>query len=399
MNYLLALEKEMISFPKLGWKFNISNVAFTILGIDVYWYGLLIAGAVTLCLILGMKQCRKYGLTPDLLTDYCLLSLPMAFIGARVYYVACEWGQYYVKGNFGKTFSNIINVRGGGLAIYGGVLGTFLAVLLMSKIRKIPMATVIDFAIVYIPLGQAIGRWGNFFNQEAFGTTTDLPFGMTSEAISRFLTQNCPTLDASKPVHPTFFYESVATLTIFVLLLIIRSKSKRPWTTLSCYCIFYGIVRFFLEGLRTDSLYIGNTGLRTSQVLSLILVVFGLLMISLSRMYGWEKKPIPERFIKADEAMQREAKRKKEAKLRDYEGGEDDEDRVERLAKSKFTVDEDDEDEDSDESDEETDEETEEESEDNSEEDSDEESDKESEEESDDTEDEKEEDSDDSSDK
>ena len=345
MNYLLALEKETISFPDLGWNFKISNVAVTIFGIQLYWYGILIAGAVALCLFLSMKQCRKYGLTPDLLTDFCLLAIPMAFVGARLYYVICEWDNYYVKGNFKKTFDAIINVRSGGLAIYGGVLGALLAVLIMGKIRKVPISTVLDFAIVYIPLGQAIGRWGNFFNQEAFGTTTNLPWGMTSNSISRYLAENCPKLDASLPVHPTFFYESVATLLIFVLLMIIRKKSTRAWTTLSCYCIFYGVVRFFIEGLRTDSLYIAHTNLRTSQVLSLILVVFGLIMISLARMYDWEKKAIPERFIKADEAMLREAARKKEAKLRSYDEDEDEEDRVERLSKKEFTLKEDDSDE------------------------------------------------------
>ncbi|MBO4748087.1 MAG: prolipoprotein diacylglyceryl transferase [Clostridiales bacterium] len=348
MQYLVALEKYYVTFPGLGWKFNISNAAIDINGFVVYWYGMLIAFAVALCLILGMKQCRKHGLTPDLLTDYCLLSIPLAFIGARLYYVFCSWGDYYVKGNIGKTLSNITNVREGGLAIYGGVLGAAFGIFLMSKIRKIPMATVIDFAMVYIPLGQAIGRWGNFFNQEAFGTTTDLPWGMKSAAISRYLSANCPNLDSNKPVHPTFFYESVACLIICIALFIIRSKSKKPWTVTSCYCIGYGIVRFFIEGLRTDSLYIAGTSLRISQVLSLVLIVLGFLVLSLARMYDWEKKPIPERFIKADEQMQRDAQRRREEKLRRYEqddDDEDDEDRVERLAKSSFTVkDEDDED-------------------------------------------------------
>ena len=337
MNYLLALEKEIVTFPGLGWKFTVDNVAIRIGGLNLYWYGILIAGAVALGLILGMKQCRKYGITPDLLTDYCLLALPMAFIGARLYYVICEWDSYYVKGKFGETFSSIINVRGGGLAIYGGVLGAGLAVFLMSKIRKIPIATIMDFAIVYIPLGQAIGRWGNFFNQEAFGTTTTLPWGMKSTTIARYLAENCPNLDSNMAVHPTFFYEFLCTFTIFFILLFVRSKSKRPWTVTSLYCILYGIARFFIEGLRTDSLYIGNTGLRTSQVLSLALVVLGLVLISLAHIYDWEKKPIPERFFQADEAMTREAQRRKEEKLRAYEEDEDVEDRVERLAKSTFT--------------------------------------------------------------
>ena len=349
MQYLVALEKYYVTFPGLGWKFNISNAAIDINGFVVYWYGMLIAFAVALCLSLGMKQCRKHGLTPDLLTDYCLLAIPFAFIGARLYYVFCQWSSYYVKGNIGKTLSNITNVREGGLAIYGGVLGAAFAIFLMSKIRKIPMAPVIDFAMVYIPLGQAIGRWGNFFNQEAFGTTTDLPWGMKSAAISRYLAANCPNLDSNKPVHPTFFYESVACLIICIILFIVRSKSKKPWTVTSCYCIGYGIVRFFIEGLRTDSLYIGGTSLRISQVLSLVLIVLGFLVLSLARIYDWEKKPIPERFFKADEQMQRDAKRRREEKLARYaqdDDDEDDEDRVERLAKSSFTVKDEDADED-----------------------------------------------------
>ena len=337
MNYMLALEKEIVTFPGLGWKFTVDNVAISIGGIQLYWYGILIAGAVALCLILGMKQCRKHGITPDLLTDYCLLALPMAFIGARLYYVICEWDSYYVKGKFGETMSSIINVRGGGLAIYGGVLGAVLAIFIMCKVRKVPMATILDFAIVYIPLGQAIGRWGNFFNQEAFGTTTTLPWGMKSTTVARYLAENCPNLDSNMAVHPTFFYEFLCTFAIFFILMAVRSKSKRPWTVTSLYCILYGIARFFIEGLRTDSLYIANTDLRTSQVLSLALVVLGLILISLGHIYDWEKKPIPERFFKADEAMAREAQRRKEEKLRAYEEDEDVEDRVERLAKSTFT--------------------------------------------------------------
>ncbi len=350
MNILLALEKEIVSFPGLGWKFNIDNVAITIGGLKLYWYGVLIGAAVALCIFLGLKQCRKFGITPDLLTDYCLFTIPMAFIGARLYYVFCEWGEYYVKGDIGATLGNIINFRGGGLAIYGGVLGAIFAIFLMSKIRKVPMSTMVDFAMVYIPLGQAIGRWGNFFNQEAFGTTTNLPWGMKSTEIARYLAQNCPELDSEMPVHPTFFYESVCTLITFFVLLAVRKNSKRPWTTTSVYFILYGIARFFIEGLRTDSLYIGNTNLRISQVLSLGLIVVGIFLLLTARSLDWKKKPIPERFIKADQRMQEEARRKKEERLREYEEDEDVEDRVERLAKSSFSLEDEEEESDEEES-------------------------------------------------
>ncbi|MBR5426517.1 MAG: prolipoprotein diacylglyceryl transferase [Clostridiales bacterium] len=348
MQHIIALEKHFVSFPGLGWKFSFNSIAFELWGIQFYWYGILIAAAVALCLILGMKQCRKNGLTPDLVTDYCLLCFPLAFLGARLYYVFCEWKYYHVKGDIVATLKGVFNVRQGGLAIYGGVLGAAFAIFLMSKLRKIPVATVMDFAIVYIPLGQCIGRWGNFFNQEAFGTNTDLPWGMYSTSIGRYLSIHCPELDSNKPVHPTFLYESLGTLIIFILLLVIRKKSKKPWTTTACYCVFYGIVRFLIEGLRTDSLYISGTNLRTSQVLSLVLIVIGLLVISLGRIYDWEKKPVPEKFIKADEQMRRDAARKKEQKYKDFEADEDIEDRVERLSKSSFTVEDEEESDDSD---------------------------------------------------
>ena len=339
MNLLNTFQREIVTFPGLGWSFDIDNVAITIGGLKLYWYGILIGAAVLLCIFLGFRHSRKYGMTPDLIVDYCLLTLPMAFLGARLYYVFCEWGTYHVPGDFGATFKNILDFRGGGLAIYGGVLGAIFAIFLMSKIRKIPVSAVVDFAIVYIPLGQAIGRWGNFFNQEAFGTTTTLPWGMKSTQIAHYLSKNCPELDSDMAVHPTFFYESVCTLITFFILLQVRRKSKRPWTTTAMYFILYGIARFFIEGLRTDSLYIGSTGLRISQVLSLILIVIGFALISFGHAFGWEKKPVPERFMKADIRMKEEAKRKKEQRLREYEDPEDVEDRVERLAKSSYSLD------------------------------------------------------------
>lgn len=351
MNLLNTFQREVVTFPGLGWSFDIDNVAITIGGLKLYWYGILIGAAVLLCIFLGFRHSRKYGMTPDLIVDYCLLTLPVAFLGARLYYVFCEWGTYHVSGDVVATIKNILDFRGGGLAIYGGVLGAIFAIFIMSKIRKIPVSAVVDFAIVYIPLGQAIGRWGNFFNQEAFGTTTTLPWGMKSTQIAHYLSKNCPELDSDMAVHPTFFYESVCTLITFFILLQVRRKSKRPWTTTAVYFILYGIARFFIEGLRTDSLYIGSTGLRISQVLSLILIVIGFALISFGHAFGWEKKPVPERFMKADIRMKEEAKRKKEQRLREYEDSEDVEDRVERLAKSSYTID-DEEESDADDSDE-----------------------------------------------
>lgn len=280
-----------VSFPGLGIKMNISSIAFSIAGIDVYWYGIIIACGIALCVALGMKHCKANRFSPDLIADLLLAALPSAIVGARLYYVFCEWDYY--KGDIKRIF----DTRSGGLAIYGGVIGAFLAVFIMCKIRKISIAACLDFVVPYFPLGQAIGRWGNFFNQEAFGTTTTLPWGMTSSKVSSYLASNCPELDSSMPVHPTFLYESLFNFALFFILLKVRKNSKHDYETVCGYCIGYGFARFLIEGLRTDSLYIGNTGIRTSQLLSLILVIVGLLYICFAHYKNISRNYIPERFL------------------------------------------------------------------------------------------------------
>lgn len=288
------MDKVEVSFPGLGWTFNISNVAFSIGSFDVYWYGIIIALAIVLCIVLGVKQCKENKFPSELIYDFLLVGLPCAIIGARAYYVICEWDYY------SKDLSLIFNTRAGGLAVYGGVIGAFLGAFIMCRIRKIPFSKVADFFIVYVPLGQAIGRWGNFFNQEAFGTTTTLPWGMTSSTISSYLRIHCPSLDSSMAVHPTFLYESICTLIIFFILLQVRKRSTHAYGTFSTYLILYGIARFFIEGLRTDSLYIGSTGIRTSQLLSAVLIVIGLSIIAVVRSRNIGIAEIPERFFKTE---------------------------------------------------------------------------------------------------
>lgn len=284
------MELSEVRFPGLGLTFNISDVAFRIGGIEIYWYGVLIASAMLICGIYGVKQCKANRFSEDLVYDILFVSLPSAIVGARLYYVICEWDYY------SQDLSRIFDTRSGGLAVYGGVIGAFLGAFIMMRIRKIPFSTCADYCIPYIPLGQAIGRWGNFFNQEAFGTTTTLPWGMTSDSIASYLRVNCPDLNPLMPVHPTFLYESIADFIIFILLLNIRKKSKFTYETTCCYMIFYGGVRFFLEGLRTDSLYIGGTGIRTSQLLSLVLFVAGLIIIAVVRYKDSFRVDLPERF-------------------------------------------------------------------------------------------------------
>ena len=262
-----------VSFPGLGITVNIDQVAFSIFGIEVYWYGLLISLGMVLCVVLGVLHSKKNKFSSDLVFDVILVSLPCAIVGARLYYVLCEWEMY--SGDLIKIF----DTRSGGLAVYGGILGAFIGTLIMCKIRKIPFSAVVDFCVVYIPLGQAIGRWGNFFNQECFGTTTTLPWGMKSSEVESYLRLYFPDLDSTMAVHPTFFYEFLATITIFFILLYVRKYSKHAFESMAVYMILYGVARFFIEGLRTDSLYIGDTGIRTSQLFSAVLVVSGVIYL------------------------------------------------------------------------------------------------------------------------
>ncbi len=281
---------EEVQFPGLGLKFNVDPVAFRIGNFEVYWYGILIAAALVLCIALALKQAKKYNFPDTLIYDTMLVSIPCAIIGARAYYVIFNWSTY--SGNL----QSIFDTRAGGLAVYGGIILCLIGLLVMCKLRKIPFTSLVDYCIVYLPLGQAIGRWGNFFNQEAFGSTTTMPWGMWSESTRTYIVRFCPELYALSPVHPTFLYESIADLIIFIILLQVRKRSTHSFETASAYFVLYGAARFFIEGLRTDSLYISNTGIRVSQALSLFLLLFGLFYIAYAHLKNFEKKPFPEKL-------------------------------------------------------------------------------------------------------
>ncbi|NLJ70002.1 MAG: prolipoprotein diacylglyceryl transferase [Clostridiaceae bacterium] len=281
------METYHVSFPGLGiYSLPINPVAFSFnLGdreINIYWYGIIIAAAFLICFLLAVKQAPKYDIKSDHIVDTFLLIMILAIIGARLYYVVFSWDE------FSDDLMKIFQTRHGGLAFYGGLIGGILAVLVMAKHKKIHLIDFMDFLAVYVPLGHAIGRWGNFFNQEAFGANTDLPWGMYSENTYQYLSQYGDKYAPLSPVHPTFLYESIANFLIFIILYQIRKKSKKRGETSAWYLVLYGLVRFGVEGLRTDSLFIGNTTIRVSQALSLIFVLIGIVaFIVISR-----RKPI-----------------------------------------------------------------------------------------------------------
>ncbi|MBE7056942.1 MAG: prolipoprotein diacylglyceryl transferase [Ruminococcaceae bacterium] len=280
-----------IEFPKLGWRFEVGRVAFEITdSISVKWYGVIICVALLLCVFLGFRCCEKYCMSKDDLMDYILITVPAAIIGARLYYVIFTWDSY--KDNLWKIFA----INEGGLAIYGGIIAAIISVVLISKVKKIKALKVVDFMLPYICLGQAIGRWGNFFNQEAHGGPTDLPWGMTGNLIA---TEFDETL-----VHPTFFYESMWCLIAFAVMMVLRKKMTVPGQMTAIYFIFYGAERAFVEGLRTDSLMWGPV--RVSQILSVLLLLLGVgLMIYFSVK---KKSTIEAEEVEDDNAISRVVK-------------------------------------------------------------------------------------------
>lgn len=237
------------------------RVAFSIFGVDVMWYGLLIGIGFTLATFISYKRAHRHNIDPEFILDLVLFMIPSAIIGARAYYVIFSWDQY--AGNLSKIF----DIRGGGLAIHGGLLLCFLVAYFVCKHKKISFFNAADLVVPTIPLAQAIGRWGNFFNEEAHGGPTDLPWAQIIDGVG---------------YHPTFLYESIWCFCLFwILSWLDKNHHKFDGQILCLYGILYSIERFFVESLRTDSLMIGP--LRQAQVLSLTLIVICVVLYEILR--------------------------------------------------------------------------------------------------------------------
>ena len=260
-----------VTFPKLGLEFFINSTAFSIGSFEVKWYGVIIATGLMLAVLYGMKRAAYFGVDPDKLLDAIIVGVVCAVVGARLYYVAFTWD--YFKDD---PIRIITDFHEGGLAIYGGIIGGLLGGGIVAKIKKINVFACLDLAALGFLIGQGIGRWGNFTNQEAFGTPTDLPWGMVSANTGNIA------------VHPCFLYESLWCLMGFVLLHFFSKKFvKYKGQIFLMYLVWYGLERTFVEGLRTDSLYLpfsifGYTP-RVSQLLSALLVVAGVLLLIIFR--------------------------------------------------------------------------------------------------------------------
>ena len=276
-----------VQFPGLGLEFTINRVALSIGGFNIYWYGVIIAVGMLLALLYAFRNAPDFGIDSDRLVDVVAIGTVMAIVCARIYYVAMAPFEY-------QSVWEMIDIRLGGIAIYGAVIGAFVFGGLAAKWRKVPLLPLFDLVALGFLIGQGIGRWGNFVNQEAFGTNTTLPWGMYSEGTEAYLQSVQVTLpagvtvDPSLPVHPTFLYESIWCLVGFVALALYVKRRRFHGQIFLLYAIWYGLGRGWIEGLRTDSLLIGNTGLRASQLVAFItaLVAFFLLVAGLRRAHG-----------------------------------------------------------------------------------------------------------------
>ena len=265
----------LVQFPGLGLSFQLNRVAFTIGGVSIYWYGVCIAVGLCLALVFAFRHSLEFGVDPDSMVDVILIGVVLGIASARLYYVAMAPYNY-------DTIWDVLAVRDGGLAIYGGIIGAFVFGGLACKWRGVPVLPMFDLAGMGFLIGQGCGRWGNFFNQEAFGCNTTLPWGMYSQATHDYLTSSVVTvpkgvtIDPNLPVHPTFLYESIWCFVGLFLLVRYLKKRRFAGDIALRYLVWYGAGRFWIEALRTDSLMlVPSIGLRVSQLVAGIAVVVG----------------------------------------------------------------------------------------------------------------------------
>ncbi len=248
-----------VEFPGLGLEMDVERVCLKIGSFEIMWYAVFIVIGVIIAILYAMKNIKKFDLNPDKFIDVIIIGLILGVVGARLYYVLFNLDSY-------KTFADVLNVREGGLAIYGGVIGAVIAGIIGKYWKKLTLLSMLDVAAVGFLVAQALGRWGNFTNQEAFGSATDLPWGMLSE--------NTMKLVPDSPVHPCFLYESLWNIAGFVMLCIMVEKFYKFRGQIAfSYMLWYGLGRAWIEGLRTDSLYLIPDVLRVSQLLAILCVI------------------------------------------------------------------------------------------------------------------------------
>lgn len=275
-----------LSFVNLGIKIQSLKNSINILGLDIAFYGIIIACGMLLGLVVATRDARRRGQNPDDYSDFALYAIIFSIIGARLYYVIFSWDLYR------DNPIQILNIRGGGLAIYGGVIAAALTLYFFCRIKKKSFLEMADTGVLGLVTGQILGRWGNFFNMEAFGSYTNNLFAMqlrkdlvNPAMISENLINNIVNVNGVEyiQVHPTFLYESTWNLFLLIFLLWYRKKQTFKGEIFYLYLGGYGLGRFIIEGLRTDSLMLFGTGIAVSQGLALLCFIISTIMIIINR--------------------------------------------------------------------------------------------------------------------
>ena len=294
------MDTVLVKFAGIASEFEVSKIldlGFT----EVRWYGAIIAFGFLLAVLFGGRTAYVWNINLDKMIDVLIFGTVGAIVGARAYYVLFKWDYY------SQHLSEIPKIWEGGLAIYGGIIGGILCAYIVCKVEKMNFWNLLDMVGISLLIGQGIGRWGNYANQEAFGGITYKNWGMMSDTVVSYISANKSEFGLEEIenvaeyiaendlyVHPTFFYESVwCILGFFVLYVILKKFRKFSGQLFLCYGLWYGAERLIVEGMRTDSLYIGNTSLRASQLLSLaIVLVCGTLLVALTIKFTKNPKPI-----------------------------------------------------------------------------------------------------------
>ena len=278
----------LVQFPGLGLSFHLNRVAFSIGGVHIYWYGVCIAVGLCLALVFAFRHSIEFGVDPDSMVDVILIGIVLGIVSARAYYVAMAPFKY-------ESIWEMIAIRDGGLAIYGGIIGACIAVVIYSRKKKQNFGLLMDTASMSIVFGQIMGRWGNFFNREAFGDYTNNLFAMQlpvsavrANEITQKMWDHVVTVNGVEyiQVHPTFLYESLWNVGVLLFLFWFRKRKKFNGEVFLMYLIGYGLGRIWVEGLRTDQLLLPVVGLPVSQLLS------GCLVVGCTILVVWKRKKL-----------------------------------------------------------------------------------------------------------
>ena len=268
---------QQVTFPGLGLAFTVNRVAFTVLGRPIYWYGIIIVSGLLLAVFLCSRWGKRFSITEDQIIDMMLWAVPAALVSIRAYYVIFNLSRYQ-NPDGSLNWGAILRYSDGGLAIYGAIISSIIVLLIFCKKRKISFLSFADLGAHGLFIGQLIGRWGNFMNVEAYGGVTDLPWRMSAQSIADdlwakgLLESNLAyeSVDGSMGVHPTFLYESLWNLVGLAIVYSLGKHRKFEGECFLFYFFWYGLGRAWIEGLRTDSLYLFSTGIRISQLLSIV---------------------------------------------------------------------------------------------------------------------------------